>query len=99
MKTMRRSIILKTAAEAYELGLDVMSGRATRDENGRWLIDRHVLDEWLQEHEGEDLVLILGSLEDNAPVQTRTCQTCGRDYTDLECPYCRASRIRLRGEP
>lgn len=99
MKAMRSSIILKTAAEAYEVGLDVLNGRAKRDEKGRWLIGHHTLDEWLQEHEGEELVMILGSLEEDEPIQTRTCHTCGRDYTDLECPYCRASRIRLRGEP
>jgi hypothetical protein len=99
MKTTRRSIILKTAAEAYELGFEVRNGRATRDESGQWLIGARTLDEWLAEHEGQELVVILGSLEDDTPVQTRTCHTCGRDYTDLECPYCRASRIRLRGKP
>lgn len=99
MKSMRRSIILKTAAGAHELGFDVLNGRLMRDENGRWKIGHHDLDEWLQKHEGEELVLIIGSLEDDIPVQTRTCHTCGRDYTDLECPYCRSSRIRLRGEP
>jgi hypothetical protein len=99
MKSMRRSIILKTAAEAYELGLDVLNGRTKRDKNGQWKIGHHDLDEWLQKHEGEELIMIIGSLEDDIPVQTRTCHTCGRDYTDLECPYCRSSRIRLRGEP
>ncbi len=99
MKTFRRAVILKMAADAHELNLDVVSGRAVQDENGRWQIGRHVLDEWLKAHEGQDLVLIMGSLEEDKPVQVRTCHTCGRDYTGLECPYCRASRIRLRGEP
>jgi hypothetical protein len=53
--------------------------------------------EWLASHESEELVLVLGSLADQRPVETRTCRTCGRDYTELECPYCRANRIRLRG--
>ena len=43
------------------------------------------------------MVLVLGALDDDRPVETRTCRTCGRDYTDVECPYCRANRIRLRG--
>jgi hypothetical protein len=99
MKSMRRSIILKTAAGAYELGLDVLNGQTKRDENGHWKIGHHDLDKWLQKHEGEELVMIIGSLEDDTPVQTRTCHTCGRDYTDLECPHCRSSRMRLRGKP
>jgi hypothetical protein len=45
------------------------------------------------------VVLVMGSLADDRPVETRTCRTCGRDYTELECPHCRANRIRLRGRP
>jgi len=99
MHNVRRSIILKLSAAAYEMDLDVANGLLSRAEDGRWLIGGHDLDEWLSEHEGQEIAIILGSLEDDRPVQTRTCRTCGRDYTDLECPYCRASRIRLRGKP
>lgn len=99
MQNVRRSIILRLSAAAYEMNLDVASGLLTRSDNGRWTIGGRDLDTWLNEHEGQEVALIMGSLEDDRPVQTRTCRTCGRDYTDLECPYCRASRIRLRGEP
>ena len=99
MSTVRRAMILKMSAAAYEMNLDVANGQLTRGEDGRWSIGGHDLDAWLAEHEGEEVALILGSLEDDQPVQTRTCLTCGRDYADIECPYCRASRIRLRGEP
>lgn len=98
MSSIRRSIILKMAADAYEIDLRVAKGKAIRDESGRWTIGHQDLNKWLAAHEGEELVLILGSLEDDQPVQTRTCQTCGRDYTDLECPHCRSSRLRLRGK-
>ena len=99
MTSIRRAAILKLAAAAYEMDLDVASGVVSRDEDGRWRIGRHILQEWLAEHEGEESVLVLGSLEDDRPVEVRTCGTCGRDYTELECPHCRASRFRLRGEP
>ncbi len=99
MHNVRRSIILKLSAAAYEMNLDVASGQLTRDEDGRWSIGGRALDAWLREHEGQEVAVIMGSLEDDHPVQTRTCRTCGRDYTDLECPHCRASRIRLRGKP
>jgi len=99
MSTVRRAIILRMSAAAYEMDLDVANGLLSRDENGRWRIGGHDLNAWLAEHEGNEVSLILGSLEDEQPVQTRTCRTCGRDYTDLECPYCRSSRLRLRGKP
>jgi hypothetical protein len=99
MNTLRRAAILKLATAAYEMGLNVANGTIHRDPDGRWHVGDYDADAWLAEHEGEELVLILGSLADERPVETRTCRTCGRDYTDLECPYCRASRIRLRGRP
>lgn len=97
MKPMRRAAIYKMATAAHELELDVMNGILHRDAEGRWLIGDHDLATWLAVHEGEDLVVVLGSLADEREVKVRTCRTCGRDYTDLECPYCRANRIRLRG--
>jgi hypothetical protein len=94
---MRRAAIYKLATAAHEIDLDVMDGVLARDDNGRWHIGRHDLMKWLASHEGEELILVLGSLADEGPLQVRTCRTCGRDYTDMECPYCRANRIRLRG--
>ncbi len=99
MSTVRRATILKLAATAYEIDLDVANGALVRDAQGRWQIGDRDLLNWLADHEGQEIVLILGSLEDERPVEIRTCHTCGRDYTDLQCPYCRASRIRLRGTP
>jgi len=97
MKQMRRAAIHKLAAAAHEMDLDVMSGILHREADGRWRIGDHDLVGWLNAHDGEELVLVLGSLADERDVQVRTCRTCGRDYMELECPYCRANRIRLRG--
>jgi hypothetical protein len=97
MKTVRKAAILKLASAAYEMKLDVLNGRLHQDESGRWWINERPLNDWLDGHAGQDVVLVLGSLEDERPVETRSCRTCGRDYTELECPHCRASRIRLRG--
>jgi hypothetical protein len=99
MTAMRRAAILKLASAAYEMNLQVMSGVVQQSADGRWHIGNHDLNEWLSQHTGEELVLVLGSLADERPVETRTCRTCGRDYTELECPHCRANRIRLRGRP
>jgi hypothetical protein len=98
MSQIRRAVVLKLATAAYEMDLDVLRGRLHRDDDGEWRVDQHLLQTWLAAHEGEELVLVLGSLEDEREVEVRTCRTCGRDYTDLECPYCREGRIRLRGQ-
>lgn len=97
MGTMRRAAILRLASSAYEMDLEVLRGELSRKESGRWQINKRDLDGWLADHEGEELVLVLGSLSDERPIETRTCLTCGRDYTDIECPNCRSSRLRLRG--
>ena len=97
MSAIRRAAIRRLASSAHEMDLDVMNGVLTREKDGRWQIGIRDLDQWLAAHEGEELVLVLGSLVDERPVKPRTCRTCGRDYTDLECPHCRGNRIRLRG--
>ncbi len=97
MNAIRRAAIYKLASSAREMELDVMNGLLTQDGNGRWLIGEQSLQHWLDAHVGKDIVFVLGSLDDERPVETRTCRTCGRDYTELECPHCRTNRIRLRG--
>ncbi len=99
MDPIRRATILKLGSTAYEIGLDSLNGELHQDESGRWHVGGRSLEAWLQAHAGEEVMLVLGSLADDRPVQTRTCRTCGRDYTGLECPTCRANRIRLRGRP
>lgn len=97
MKPMRRAAIYKLAAAAHEMELEVMNGELSQSDDGRWLIGELDLHAWLAGHSGEEVVLVLSSLADDRELQVRTCRTCGRDYTDLDCPYCRANRIRLRG--
>ncbi len=97
MSGVRRATIYKLASTAHEAELDVMSGIVRQDENGRYWIGGHDIESWLAAHAGEEVVVVLGSPDDDRPLKTRTCRTCGRDYEDLECPHCRANRIRLRG--
>ena len=97
MSRQRRAVILKLAAAAYEMELDAMTGELQQDEKGRWRVGEQALEAWLEAHTGEEVVLVLASLDEEREIEVRTCRTCGRDYTDLECPHCRANRIRLRG--
>ena len=98
MTALRRAAILKLASVAYEMDLDVVNGTLTQDDDGRWKIGSYdLIEHFLKQHEGEELVLVLGSLADERPIKPRTCRTCGRDYIEMECPHCRANRLRLRG--
>ncbi len=93
----RRAAIYKLASAAQEMDLDAMHGIVRQDADGRWWIGSYDLERWLKAHEGQELVAVMGSLDDDREVQVRTCRTCGRDYQGLECPYCRENRLRLRG--
>ena len=97
MKSLRRAALRKLVATAYEMDFDTMSGVLSVDENGRWKIGNQDLTNWLNAHIGEEMSLVLGADSDERAVVIRTCRTCGRDYTDMECPHCRANRLRLRG--
>lgn len=98
MPAHRRAIIRELASAAYELDLGVVQGRLHRSaEGGRWMVDGVKLNEWLARYDGQEIVLIVASLEDDRPVPRKTCRTCGDDYVGVECPRCREARIRLRG--
>ncbi len=60
--------------------------------------------EWTRRHllglEGlsaQEIVLILASMDDERPVDSRVCGTCGTEYIGLHCPRCHEARMRLRG--
>ena len=97
MDTIRRVALMKFASAAYEMGLERFSGVLARDESGQWLVGDKPLRQWLSQHQGEEVVVVMGSLADTRPLPPRTCRTCGRDYQEMECPHCRSNRIRLRG--
>lgn len=95
--SLRKASLLKLATAAYEMGLQVLRGPLERDAAGQLQISDRQLAAWLREFEGQEIVLIAGSLDDTSEPVVRTCRTCGRDYVEHECPHCRLTRIRLRG--
>ena len=97
MNPLRKAAARKLASSAYEMGMAQMSGVVVQEPNGDWRIGSESLEAWLNAERGNEVVLILASLVDDRPVQPRSCRTCGRDYVEVECPTCRANRIRLRG--
>ena len=95
---LRKANVLRLATTAHEMEMGVLRGRLFRDPaSGNWQGEGLDLGLWLRQFEGQEIVLIAGRLDDDRPVPVRVCRTCGREYSDVECPYCREARQRLRG--
>ncbi len=94
--SLRKASVLELATAAYELDATVKRG-ILRKVDGRWTVMGDDIENWLKAFDGQEVVLIAASLNDDRPVEPRTCRTCGREYVGIECPHCRDARIRLRG--
>jgi len=98
MPAYRKASIRDLTRAAYELDGHFVEGHLHRaPESGQWLMGNTPLDQWLARHEGEEVTLILVSMESDRLVPERVCRTCGRRYIGIECAHCREVRIRLRG--
>lgn len=98
MPAHRKASIRDLASGAYELGSRVVEGRLRRHPgSGEWMIGERTLDAWLAEYDGQEVLLIATSLEDDRPMPKKVCRTCGMEFRGIECPRCREARIRLRG--
>lgn len=97
MPAYRKASIRELASAAYELEAGVIEGRLHHQDGG-WMVGNLKLGDWLARYAGQNVVLIVASLEDDRPLATKVCRTCGSEYTSAECPRCREARIRLRGQ-
>jgi hypothetical protein len=95
--SVRKASVLELATYAYELDAGVLRGLLEQGQDGSWTIDGTPIEEWLVAYKGKSVVLIAASLEDDRPMKTNVCRTCGRDYQGMECSHCRRVRRRLRG--
>ncbi len=94
--SLRKATVLEMATAAYDIDASVKRGVLSKVD-GRWTIMGEDIDTWLDHFNNQEIVLIAASLNDERPVDPRTCRTCGREYYGMECPHCRDARIRLRG--
>ncbi len=94
--SLRKAAVLDLATAAYEVDAEVKRGTLKKID-GRWTVSDHELSEWLGRFEGQEVVVIVASLSDERPLEPRLCRTCGHEFVGVECPRCRAARIRLRG--
>lgn len=96
--TIRKSSVQELAIRAHEMGAGVLRGPLQRlDEERGWAVGGIHLTDWLSRYEGRDLILITAVIGEGQEPATKTCGTCGREYSGSQCPYCREARERLRG--
>ena len=99
MSRYKRAEILKMAANAHALNMQVVQGKAMASAETTTTLPTLTQDllTWLAAHEGEEVVILLGSLADEGEIKPKICRKCGRDYIGLECSHCQQQRQRIRG--
>lgn len=98
MPALRRASIRELTTAAFELGSGIVQGHLHRAVGGgSWTVDGRAVNDWLDTYEGQEIVLIVASLDDDRPLETKTCGTCGTEYVGARCPRCHEARMRLRG--
>ena len=96
--TIPKAGVQELAIRAHEMGASVLRGSLERlDEERGWAVGNIHLRDWLARYRDRDLILIAAVIGEEQEPATRTCGTCGREYSGSECPYCREARERLRG--
>ncbi|HEY4691522.1 MAG TPA: hypothetical protein VIK33_19595 [Anaerolineae bacterium] len=94
--SLRKAAVLDLASAAYEVDAEVKRG-ILKKIDGHWRVADREVSEWLDRFDGHEVIVIVASLSDDRPVEPQICRTCGREFVGIECPHCRAARVRLRG--
>jgi len=98
MRAIRKADIRRLTTEVFKLDGRSLEGVLRRDTiNGQLSINGVAIEEWLAREENKEVSLLLIPGESDRPLETQTCNTCGREYSGASCPYCREVRYRLRG--
>ena len=88
---------LRLASHAMTEGAVALRGQLLQDKDGQYNVGDRNLSEWLAQAEGNEVIIILASVDTTAHTQLQQCYVCGRDYEGDECPHCATARARLRG--
>ena len=98
MRAIRKADIRRLTTEVFKLDGRSLEGVLRRDTtNGQLSINGVAIEEWLAREENKEVSLLLIPGESDRPLETQTCNTCGREYSGASCPYCREVSYRLRG--
>jgi len=94
--TISRNAARKLSSEANKAGATILGGQLIK-EGDRYIINKTDLISLLNALEGENVLFLVGAVDQEPETLQRTCLTCGEDYTGSECPRCARVRSRLRG--
>ncbi len=99
MRAYRKAEIRELTSTVYQLDGRSVEGILQRNPvDNRWMVGNTPLHEWLERNQGQEIALLLIPMTTERAPETRTCQTCGREYIGAGCAYCREVRFRLRGQ-
>ncbi len=87
---------LRLASHAMNEGALALRGQLLQNEGGQYNVGDRNLSEWLAGAEGNEVIIILASVDTTAYTRLQQCGVCGRDYEGEECPRCATARARLR---
>ncbi len=96
MPAYRKASIRELSLSAYELGGRVFQGILRRTDDG-WRVGNMSLEQFLERAQGREVAVLVFDMEEDVPMEKKVCRTCGREYIGSTCPYCRETRLRLRG--
>ena len=94
--TISRNDARSLSSTAARVGASILGGRLTLEEDN-FIINKTDVTKLLENLTGQNVILVVASVADMQKEQTKTCLTCGRKYTGLECSHCARVRSRLRG--
>jgi hypothetical protein len=97
MAANRKAAVRDMASVAHGLQSRVLEGVLGQATDGEWLVGETPISDLLRQLEGQEIVLIAASLNDERPLPIQICRTCGAEFQGAECPRCRDARTRLRG--
>jgi len=92
-----RSNARSLSAEASKRGAIILGGQLLQDD-GRFVINKTDVLDTLERYAGKNVILIMAEVSEDDTERTRTCLTCGREYSGTDCPHCARVRSRLRGD-
>jgi hypothetical protein len=95
--TVSKASALRLAGNAMDMGAVALRGPLSLEADGHFNIGERNLSEWLSRYTGQEVIVILATVDADFHDQLRQCGVCGRDYAGSECPHCASVRARLRG--
>lgn len=97
MSPIPRAEALRLAGVANDLGAEALRGKLALGETGRLMVGHIEVESWLSRHSDQEVVLAVAAIDEQTQLAyTRTCRTCGNEFSGRSCPHCEEVRNRLR---